>query len=100
MASVSLSDRLLILMVVASEPTLIPTAPPSSAALRLTALESRVVVPSCISAPARSASQVSEPSFRLPVRTRSTMLTLGSWPNGTMVTFMPLSRVKTVLSGS
>src|SRR5581483_4919991 len=64
---------------------------PMDAACRATCSEDLEVVPSFISWPVRSASQVCcADSLRLPERTATLTVTLGIEPYGTMVTCSPL----------
>src|SRR6201984_3491997 len=73
-----------------STPTVIVIAPPMFAESSAICFELLLVVPSFINLPARSARPgISAGSFKLPVRTTRLNVTLGKFPYGTSVTFIP-----------
>src|SRR6056297_2753011 len=93
-ASTSLSTM------VRSAPTSTLTWPPMAAACRAMSAALRPAVPSSRKSPARSASQVCPPSFRLPARTTTLTVAFGSVPKPTSVASSPFSRPKLSFSGS
>lgn len=77
-----------------SDPAVVPTDPPISAAWREMSWALRVVVPSRSMSPRTDASETSfGPWSMMPVRSWSSTATLGTRPKGTIVTSSPFGSV-------